>query len=461
MASTQQARGPSISGDRLPAFRFPRWAGVLLAPSAGLALLALTVWIPWRNLTSPLAAQTVTIAVGRTLGLLAAMLLMLQFTMSARLKFLDRAFALDRLLRFHALTGAAAGVLAACHPLLLLSTDVYELRAFNAAQWPVLLGVASLVLLTVILCTSLWRAFLAIPFHTWRILHLLTFVAVATVSVHALSIGGDLRKGWPFYFWIAVLVLYVALFVRTKIVMPILLHRRRYVVDAIEKVSPNTWNLDLSRRPIPPLRHFPGQFAFLRPYHEGLRRERHPFTISSSSTGDPATISFTIKESGDFTRHIGEIQLGDLVSIDGPYGRFSFLLKRVKAGDHLLMIAGGVGITPILSMLRFMRDIADPRPVTLIWANRARNDIFFREEIDSLPRKLPNLRVHHVLSDEPDWPGPRGYVTEALLQNLLTEGDRRARVFLCGPPPMMESVAAALRKLGFPRRRIHTERFSF
>ena len=460
MATTEQARGPSISEGRLPAFRFPRWVIVLLVPCAGLALLALTAWIPWRNLTSPLDAHTVAIALGRTLGLLAAMLLMLQFTMSARLKFLDRAFALDRLLRFHALTGAAAGVLAACHPLFLFATDVYELGGSPASQWRILLGVATLVLLTVILCTSLWRAFLQIPFRAWRRLHLFTFVAVATVSVHALAIGGDLRGGWPFYFWTAVLVLYAALFAWVRIVKPILLHRRRYVVDAIEKVSPNTWNLDLSRRPIPPPRHFPGQFALLRPYHDGLPREQHPFTISSSPTGD-ATISFTIKESGDFTRRIGEIQLGDLVSVDGPYGRFSFLLKKAKKCDHLLMIAGGVGITPLLSMLRFMRDTDDNRPVTLIWANRTQNDIFFREEIDSLPQDLPNLRIHHVLSDEPDWPGPTGFLTEPLLQKLLTEGDRRARVFLCGPPPMMTSVAAALRRIGFPRRRIHTEKFAF
>jgi len=124
------------------------------------------------------------------------------------------------------------------------------------------------------------------------------------------------------------------------------------------------------------------------------------------------------------------------------------------------MISGGVGITPMLSMLRYMADAGADRSVVLIWANRTQSNIFFREELDGMRSKLPRLRIHHVLSEDEGWPGEKGLVNLDLLRRLLTERDLRARVFLCGPPPMMEKVSAALRELGYPRARVHTERFS-
>lgn len=393
---------------------------------------------------------------GRMFGLVAAFLLMFQFVLSARLKLLDRAFGLDSLLRCHAVTGATAGVFAAFHPFLIFASEHHELGPFNPSQWPVLLGVGALVGLCIVVCTSLWRAFLDLPYGAWRIIHWLTFVVVAAAGVHALVLGGDLAKAGPRIFWIVVIGLYAALFAWAKIVKPVLLRRRRWIVKSVTQVSHNTWNLQLVSPTGTRIHYLPGQFAFLRLYHRGLPREQHPFTLSSSPSR-PACISFTIKESGDYTSKIGHAQPGDIATVEGPFGRFSFVLHEP---DALLMIAGGVGITPLLSMLRSLADAGDERPVTLISANRTQRDVLFRDELEAMTETLPQLVVHHVLSDEPGYEGLTGYVERALLERILSDADRRSRVFLCGPPPMMTLVADALRKLGFPRRRIHTERFS-
>jgi len=428
--------------------------------AVGMAVLATVVWLGTRSCAEDaefLAPHQANLrAAGKTAGLVAAMLLMLQFALSARMKPLDRVFGLDRLLRLHAKVGTVAVLLAILHPMLLYGSGSYELPVLAYDRWPEILGAVLLVVLCVIAGTSLGRLFLDLSYEGWRAIHQLVFVAVVMATVHATVLGSDLAVGWARHFWHAVVVLYAVMFVWVKVVKPIVLSRRRFVVSAVTQISHNVVNLDL----IPPegfdFDHLPGQFAFLKLRRQGMKDEEHPFTISSAPTSG-RSISFTIKSSGDFTSTIGETRAGDTATVDGPYGRFSHLL--VDSGD-LLLIAGGVGITPLLSMLRYMCEIGDQRSITLIWGNRTEADILFRYELSTIESRLPNLRIVYVLSQQSEWNGEKGRMDESMLDRILTDGDRGATVFLCGPPPMMVSVTASLRKLGFRRSRIHSERFS-
>jgi len=224
-------------------------------------------------------------------------------------------------------------------------------------------------------------------------------------------------------------------------------------VKSVTQVSRNTYNVLLQPK-AKKIDYAPGQFAFLKLYRESLPTEEHPFTISSSPTNGK-NISFTIKNSGDYTSTVKYTVPGDRARIDGPYGHFSFL--RYAPCD-LLFIAGGVGITPILSMIRYLRDTNDERSWTLIWGNRTEDDIIFRKEIEQITS--PDRRVIHVLSEQEDWQGERGIIDKPMLDRLLNDNDRNARVFLCGPPPMMTAVRESLRELGIKGGRIHTERFA-
>ena len=158
---------------------------------------------------------------------------------------------------------------------------------------------------------------------------------------------------------------------------------------------------------------------------------------------------------------MGRLKAGEKAVVDGPYGLFSFLAHVLKPGDELVMISGGIGITPMLSMLRYMADTSDSRKVTLIWSNRTEADILCREEIEGMKKKLPNFAIHHVLTQQKDFEGHTGRLTAETLQKLLSGCDREASVFVCGPPPMMDATCRHLKGLQFKGCHIYKEKFSY
>lgn len=151
------------------------------------------------------------------------------------------------------------------------------------------------------------------------------------------------------------------------------------------------------------------------------------------------------------------IREGDLLNVSGPYGRFTF---RGQEAPDVVFIAGGVGITPLMSSIRFLTDQSWPGEIFLIYACVRLDDVIFREELEYLRRRHPKLHLTLSLSkeDSPAWAGPRGHVTKELLQSAVPDLARR-RVHLCGPPPMIEAVKALLSELRVPPEQVKTELF--
>jgi ferredoxin-NADP reductase len=154
---------------------------------------------------------------------------------------------------------------------------------------------------------------------------------------------------------------------------------------------------------------------------------------------------------------VPEVGPGDLVWVDGPYGVFT--LDR-EEGPGYAFLAGGVGITPLRSMLLTMAEREDVRPVVLFYAAGAPDDLIFREELLALRGRM-NLKVVYVVSEAPPgWEGERGRITaEVLRRHLPPKQYRRWQYFICGPSPMMDALEQVLPELGVPDERIHTERF--
>ena len=164
----------------------------------------------------------------------------------------------------------------------------------------------------------------------------------------------------------------------------------------------------------------------------------------------------SIKELGDFTHTIKDVATGARVYVDGPHGVFT--CDRYD-GPGFVFIGGGVGVTPLLSMLRTLADRGDRRPCVLFLANSRIDAIAFKEEIDELERRLA-LKVVHVLRDPPPgWTGESGRITADTLGRKLPEGHSRYQYFVCGPTRMMDSMEDELVALGVPFERVHTERF--
>ncbi len=426
-----------------------RWGGALVALYVVLALLPVGLAFA----LAPRPAGPFLLELARLAGLLGFALLALQVALSARIRVVDAPFGLDVVMRLHERMAMVAGVLLLAHPVL-LAFGAHGWGLFRlGAGWRVNLGQAALVLLVLVVLFALFFQRLGIEYQVWRVGHKAAILVVVVGFVHSMAIGSNLRHAGMRAYWWLLLVMAVGLFVFRNVFVP-LWGRRRFRVAGVEQETHDTYTIKLEREDGRPLAHRPGQFMWLKLKRPGRPSEEHPFTISSSPTRQPP-LTATIKESGDFTNTIGRTRPGDTAGIEAPYGRFSLLHHDPEV---FLFIAGGVGITPILSMLEYLQDTGDERPGVLLYGNKTEDDIIRREFLDGLPE---NIRVVHVLSEpDEDWAGPTGYVTADIIREHAADVLEEAHAYVCGPPPMMDMVIGALRDLGVERRRIHSERFA-
>jgi predicted ferric reductase len=233
--------------------------------------------------------------------------------------------------------------------------------------------------------------------------------------------------------------------------------RRPYRVTEVRPEHGRAWTLVLEPEGHTGFRFQPGQFAWLSLWNGPFGMREHPFSFSSSAERQ-GEVTMTIRELGDFTATVKEVRPGQRAYMDGPYGAFS--VDRHRSPGYVF-IAGGVGITPVMSMLRTLADRGNDQPLLLIYANMAWEDVIFREELEELKRRL-RVTIVHVLDQPPaGWPGESGRVTAETLKRHLP-ADRNSRdYFICGPDRMMDAIERALTDLGVSLAYIHSERYNF
>lgn len=212
-----------------------------------------------------------------------------------------------------------------------------------------------------------------------------------------------------------------------------------------------------------------GQFASIRVFRDGVWSEPHPFTLSSAPEDE--LLRMTIKKSGEFTSHIPEVEPGTAIQCAGPFGQFCHGIDEQK---QIVLIAGGVGITPFLSVLRHFADIRADNDVLLFWANKTPEDAFAAQELLELTRIL-HLHVVHAFSrvtPEAQRPAPQfadgrpGRVSHEygrLNQQMFLRHLRSASAafYLCGPPAMQQTVLDELAKCGVTSDAVRKEAFVF
>jgi predicted ferric reductase len=273
--------------------------------------------------------------------------------------------------------------------------------------------------------------------------------------------GDDLKSAAGRITWAGLLGIAVGSWLYSRMLRPLLMRSgwggHLYRVVAVELEAPQVWTISLE----PVGKRFgyaPGQFQFIRMRGRLIGGSEHPFTIASSPARQ-AGISLTIKECGDFTRDIGLVQPGDYATVHGPFGRFSHTFHRDER--DLVIVAAGVGITPHISMLRYMLDLREPRRVLLVYASRTPEDILFADELRAIEAaEFPALKVVHVLSHPPaDWHGEVGRLdADRLMQ--LSSGPAGKAFYICCPPAMTEALIRGLRRHNVSTARIHTDYFS-
>jgi predicted ferric reductase len=393
------------------------------------------------------------------LGFVALAMIGLQFAITARFRHVAAPYGIDIVLRFHKEISIVAMCLALAHPLILFAARTETLGLLNVATapWRARFALAATVALVVLVGVSLLRKRIRLAYERWRTIHGALAVAVlAFALVHIELVGWYVDLPWKRALWATMVVAVVGLLVYVRFVVPLRLLHRPWMVDAVVRERGRSTTLRL--RPVghPGMRFLPGQFAWLTVGRSPFAIEDHPFSFSSSAE-EQGTIAFTIKDAGDFTRSIATLEPGASAYVEGPHGAFS--VDRYE-GDGCVFVAGGVGITPIMSMLRTLADRRDPQPHLLVYGARTPDEFTFHEEIQEVRTRL-DLRVVEVASEAPpDWEGERGRIDPSLLERWLPAGRERYVYFICGPAPMMDSVEHSLRRAGVLWPSIYTERFN-
>lgn len=394
------------------------------------------------------------------IGLLAFGILALQFLLASRLPWIERPFGLDRLIRFHRSMGVTAATLLIAHPVLMTLSGEPELLTKLSVEWPVQLGRMAVLVLFATVVVSLRRTALRIPYERWRFWHNVAAVSVLGLAfTHSFFVKDGIHTRLGRGFWTVLVGSAFLAWGYRHLREWHQHHAGRYVVSQVLPEANNTWTVILKPQGgnrIPP--HLPGQFAFIKVVHGYGAGEEHPFTIASPP--EQEDLVFTIRNSGDFTSRIHQLKPGTKVSVHGPFGRFSAALYPEEI--ELVFIAGGVGLTPFLSMIRSMHHSRTWRPTTVLHACRTEADLLLRDELRAIEKSSQGqLRVMHVLSSPDDtWHGRRGHIDHKIIEEHLGESAAARGFYICGPSAMMKAVEQHLMQMGISQARIHSEKFA-
>jgi len=416
----------------------------LVAVMLGLLLRA---WV--KNIAPGLPLPVYIYDLGRLAALLGFVLLTLQYVLSTRWRIIERGIGLDRLLAVHRILGVVVIALFLAHPILFFLSET--LQGYSTPLSPAkVIGIIALLGLLFAGLTALLSNKIRWKYETWKAFHMAAFFVFPVGFVHAFLIGSDLKQSMVRLLWVILAVVY-SVIVLVRIGLRIRIRRHPYRLAEIKKESHDTWTLVLEGTPI---KHQPGQFMFLQLVQNDRISEPHPFTISSSPGS--SSLSVTVKSVGDFTRTLPGMRTPGRAFVDAPFGTFSY---QNHDAEDLVFIAGGIGITPFLSMLRDMRDRRLHKRVTLFWGNKRDEDIICRKELDEMVSKNPGLEIIHVLSRQEDWQGEKGHINTDMLGRYKPRLPG-AKCFICGPPTFLKDIRKALQALGVPRKQIYWERFA-
>lgn len=392
------------------------------------------------------------------LGFVGLSVMTLQFALSARFRRVAEPFGMDSMLQYHRQIGYVAFALILAHPITLFVADPRTLALLDVTRSPLRakFAVTSVVSLGLLVATSAWRRQLRLSYEAWQVLHeLLAVVVVGAGLVHAALVGRYLATPWQRGLWLALSAALVGLLGWVRVVKPLRHYRRPWRVERVVAERGDAWTLVLRPEGHAGFSFEPGQFAWVTVGRSPFALTQHPFSISSSAEQSDG-IELTIKARGDFTKSVALVAPGTRAYVEGPHGVFT---SDRNEGPGFVLVAGGVGITPLASMLRTFADRADARPITLVYGCKDLDSATFREELERLRERL-HLTVVYVLEQPHEgYTGETGRIDEAVLRRALPPRSSRMQFFVCGPGPMMDAVETALAALGVPPERVHTERF--
>jgi len=434
--------------------RFFAWAfGVLAA--IGL-FISVALVAPVTTMGELAAPGGVLIAVGRVTAMAGTYLMLVTLLLIARIPLIERSLGQDGLVSLHRRLGPWVLTLIAAHVVAVTLGYAQQVKTGAGHEIGVLittfpgmlLAAAGFGLLLMAGLTSYRCARAKMRYETWWAVHLYTYLAVALSFAHQLwtgapFIGHPAARAW----WIGVWALTAGTVLAYRWIVPFEVSlRHRLTVHAVEEEAPGVVSVVMKGRHLERLPVAGGQFLHWRFLKRGMWWQAHPYSLSSLPAANQLRI--TVKDLGDHSESLRRLTPGTRVAIEGPYGAFT---HHARHTDRVLLVAAGVGATPVRAILD---DLPRHVDVVTILRGASERDLVLRDEIAQRVSERGG-RLHQIV-------GPRGQAPlDAPALNRLVPDIAQRDVYVCGPGGFMKSLIEAARSLGVPSTRIHHEDFAF
>ncbi len=425
-------------------------------------LLIAGMWIRHGGLGELHSAAGIITAAGQLAALYGTYLILIQLLLMSRSPWLDQIFGMDRLASAHRWVGFGCVWLLAAHGLLtIVGYGLGDGRGVVSEAWIlvttypfVLWAVVGFGLFVTVAVSSMRAARQRLSYEAWHGIHLYAYLAVALTFAHQLVVGADFADD-PVarLYWIGLYAATVAAILAFRFGQPIRLSwRHRLRVANVVREAPGVVSIYLTGRDLDRLAIRSGQYLICRFATRDDWWRGHPFSISAAPNG--AWLRVTVKDLGDDTARLQHVRIGTRVFIEGPYGA---LTSARRTRSRVLLIAGGIGITPLRALLEELP--ARPGDLTLVYRARREKDVVFRTELDTIA-EVRGITVHYLVGRRGTWGVPNEPLGPASLASLVPDVDQRD-VYMCGPLSMMDATRRSLQVLGVPAANIHSERFAY
>jgi predicted ferric reductase len=420
------------------------------------ALACIGLW--WHDTPSVRGVGDWLTNAGRVTGLLAGYGVVVLLALMARLPPLERGVGADVLARWHARGGRWTVGLVVAHGILITwgyavtaHTDVVHQTSTLLTSYPdVLMATVAGLLLVGVGVTSVRAARRRLRYETWYYLHLYTYLAAALAFSHQLATGADFIDNRPARVaWAGLYISVAAAILWYRFITPVrqaLRHRLRVVSVTTE--GRDMVSVVIAGRHLGELRAESGQFFRWRFLTRDLWWVSSPYSLSAAPR--PDRLRITVKALGEHSRAVAHLRPGTRVVAEGPYGA---LTARARRRRKVLLIGGGVGITPLRALFESLP--AAPGDLTFVYRASDHADVVHRGELEAIAARR-QARLHVVVGRRADL-GHDPLAAVALRANVPDQRDHE--VYLCGPPGLTASLTRALREAGVPRRHIHHESF--